>query len=80
MEIDRRREVLGVSEAARFALDAHDLNDRTRRWSTNLRFSWLQTAGTGLFLVYNDTEGFNGLGPLNRAFILKYSRQVDLLR
>ena len=34
----------------------------------------------GLFLVYNDTEGMNGLGPINRAFIVKFSRQVDVLR
>ncbi len=31
-------------------------NDRTRRWSTNLRFNWLRTAATGLYVVYNDTE------------------------
>jgi len=49
-------------------------NDRTNRWSTNLRFSWIDSAGTGLFLVYNDTEGLNGLGPLNRAFIVKVNR------
>lgn len=55
-------------------------NDRTKRWSTNLRFSWIDSAGTGLFLVYNDTEGLNGLGPVNRAFIVKFSRQVDVLR
>ena len=55
-------------------------NDRTSRWSTNLRFSWIDSAGTGLFLVYNDTEGMNGLGPINRAFIVKFSRQVDVLR
>lgn len=54
-------------------------NDRTERWSTNLRFHWLQTAGTGLFVVYNDTESFKGLGPVNRAFIVKYVRQFDLL-
>ena len=54
-------------------------NDRTKRWSTNLRFSWLDTASTGLFLVYNDTESLNGLGPVSRAFILKYSRQFDVL-
>jgi hypothetical protein len=54
-------------------------NDRTERWSTNLRFHWLQTAGTGLFLVYNDTEGLNGFGPVNRAFIVKYARQFDIL-
>jgi hypothetical protein len=54
-------------------------NDRTRRWSTNLRFHWLQTAGTGLFVVYNDTESLDGLGPVNRAFIVKYARQFDIL-
>jgi hypothetical protein len=55
-------------------------NDRTDRWSTNLRFHWLQTAGTGLFIVYNDTESLEGLGPVNRAFIVKYVQQFDLLR
>ena len=55
-------------------------NDRTSRWSTNLRFHWLETAGTGLFVVYNDTESLDGLGPVNRAFIVKYVRQFDLLR
>ncbi len=54
-------------------------NDRTDRWSTNLRFHWLETAGTGLFVVYNDTEGLNGFGPVNRTFIVKYVRQFDLL-
>jgi hypothetical protein len=54
-------------------------NTRTQRWSTNLRFHWLQTAGTGLFVVYNDTESMNGNGPVNRAFIIKYVRQFDLL-
>jgi len=55
-------------------------NDRTNRWSTNLRFHWLLTAGTGLFVVYNDTESLEGLGPANRAFIVKYVRQFDILR
>jgi uncharacterized protein DUF5916/cellulose/xylan binding protein with CBM9 domain len=54
-------------------------NDRTRRWSTNLRFHWLETAGTGLFVVYNNTEALEGLGPINRAFIVKYVRQFDIL-
>jgi hypothetical protein len=30
--------------------------------------------------VYNDTEALNGLGPINRAFIIKYSHMFDLLR
>jgi hypothetical protein len=55
-------------------------NDRTHRWSTNLRFHLLQTAGTGLFVVYNDTESLQGLGPVNRAFIIKYVRQFDIFR
>ncbi len=55
-------------------------NDRTDRWSTNLRFSWVDSAGSGLFLVYNDTESLNGLGPVDRAFIVKFSRQIDILR
>jgi hypothetical protein len=55
-------------------------NDRTNRWSTNLRFHLLETAGTGLFVVYNNTESLDGLGPINRAFIVKYVRQFDLLR
>jgi hypothetical protein len=55
-------------------------NDRNSRWSTNLRFHVLETAGTGLFVVYNDTESLQGLGPVNRAFIVKYVRQFDLIR
>jgi hypothetical protein len=57
-------------------------NDRIDAWSSNIRFSWLNTAGTGLFLVYNDTEGLGNLliGPQNRSFIVKYTRQFDILR
>jgi len=55
-------------------------NDTARRWSTNLRVAWLNASSTGLYLVYNDTEAFNGLGPVNRSFIVKYSREVDVLR
>jgi hypothetical protein len=57
-------------------------NDRVDTWSSNLRFSWLNTAGTGLFIVYNDTEGLGDLliGPQNRSFIVKYTRQFDILR
>jgi hypothetical protein len=55
-------------------------NDRTRRWSTNLRFNWQRSAATGLYVVYNDTEGFSGFGPVNRAFIVKYSHLIDVLR
>jgi len=52
-------------------------------WSANIRFGWLQQANTGLFLVYNENRGqLSDLvsGPLNRSFILKYSRVFDVLR
>jgi hypothetical protein len=57
-------------------------NDRADIWSSNVRFSWLNTAGTGLFVVYNDTEGLGDLliGPQNRSFIVKYTHQFDILR
>jgi hypothetical protein len=53
-------------------------NDRTDRWTTNLRFSWLREMATGLYIVYNDTESLNGLGPVNRAFIIKYTHLFDI--
>jgi hypothetical protein len=55
-------------------------NDRTRRWSANLRFNWQRTAATGLYVVYNDTEAFGGLGPVNRALVIKYSHMFDVMR
>lgn len=55
-------------------------NDRSERWSTNLRFYFQRTAATGLYIVYNDTEGFDGVGPVNRAFIVKYTHLWDVLQ
>jgi hypothetical protein len=55
-------------------------NDRARNWSANLRFGWLSRAGTGLFLVYNQGEALDGLGPITRSFIVKYTKQFDVLR
>jgi hypothetical protein len=56
-------------------------NDDVDTWSSNIRFSWLNTAGTGLFVVYNDTEGLGNLfiGPQNRSLIVKYTHQFDIL-
>ncbi|MBT8335857.1 MAG: carbohydrate binding family 9 domain-containing protein, partial [Gemmatimonadetes bacterium] len=54
-------------------------SDQVDRWSTNLRLGWLDTAGTGLFIVYNDVQGFDTLqGPQARSLIIKYTRQFDL--
>ena len=57
-------------------------NTQTTVWSGNLRFGWLNTAGTGLYLVYNDAEyatSFTDIGqPIGRSFTLKYTKQFDL--
>ena len=55
-------------------------NDTTEQLGANVRFSWLQSANSGLFLVYNevDERGVDGL-PAGREFIIKYSRIFDVL-
>jgi hypothetical protein len=63
-----------------FAESLIQYNDRASNWSANLRFGWLSRAGTGLFVVYNEGQGLNGLGPISRSFIIKYARQFDLIR
>jgi len=54
-------------------------DDRDDLVATNLRFSWLQSANAGLYLVYNEIDE-EGLRKPRREFILKYSRIIDLLR
>jgi hypothetical protein len=56
-------------------------NEITDTVSSNLRFSWLQSASAGFYFVYNDIDerGF-GAAPRGREFIIKYSRIFDLLR
>ncbi|MDH3498075.1 MAG: hydrolase, partial [Gemmatimonadota bacterium] len=59
------------------------LNDAADVWSANLRFGWLQTAGTGLFLVYNQTNGFADAlipGVDNQTLIVKYSHLINVLK
>ena len=57
-------------------------NDRADLWSANLRFGVLGQANTGLFLVYNDTRGLDGLTPetAGRSLTLKYSHLFDIFR
>ena len=56
-------------------------DDRTDLLATNLRFSWLQSANAGLYLVYNEIDDETVRGPIDkrREFVLKYSRIIDLL-
>ena len=56
-------------------------NDRANLWSSNIRFGWLNQANTGLFVVYNDTQGIadSPLMRADRSLTIKFSRLVDLL-
>ena len=56
-------------------------NDSAELWAVNFRFGWLQDANTGLFLVYNETEGIRDIVPAGagRSLILKYSYLFDVL-
>jgi len=49
--------------------------------TNNLRFSWLQSANTGLYVVYNEVDE-SGLGalPRGREFIIKFSHIFDVFR
>jgi len=59
-------------------------NDIADVWSANLRFGWLQTANTGLFVVFNEvsdvTNSFALDNVLSRSITLKYSRLFNVLR
>jgi len=63
-------------------------NSQISNWSGNVRFGWLNTAGTGLFLVFNEQQEVldSGSGrflnsqPQNRAVFLKFTRQFDVMR
>jgi hypothetical protein len=64
-----------------FAQSLLQYNDAAELWAVNLRFGWLQDANTGLFLVYNETEGIDMAMPpgAGRSLILKYSYLFDVL-
>ena len=50
--------------------------------STNLRFTLLQTANTGLFVVYNELRelGSMVLARPDRSLTVKYSRLINVFR
>ena len=59
-------------------------NTQTEVWSGNLRFGWVDTAGTGLFVVYNERQS-ERLGSLTDALLertvsVKFSRLLDVGR
>jgi hypothetical protein len=62
-------------------------SDDTENFGSNIRLGWLDTAGTGFFIVYNDTEHLGEFertgirsGPRQRQLVLKYSRLFELTR
>jgi hypothetical protein len=55
--------------------------NQNRSFSANVRFAWIGPAGTGLFLVFNEgRETGENARPLDRAFVVKFTRQLDLGR
>ncbi len=54
-------------------------SNQARTWTANARFAWLSTAGTGLFIVFNEGQEADGFfrwnGPQARSLIVKYTRQ-----
>ena len=54
-------------------------NNQASAFSANVRFGWLNTAGTGLFVVLNDAEEATGVfdwqRPTARSFVVKFTRQ-----
>ena len=56
-------------------------NNQSDQWSMNWRFIWQQSAGTGLYLVYNQAQDYDGI-PIEKStksFVLKYSYLFDAL-
>lgn len=63
-----------------FAQTLVQYNNQQRVWTANARFGWLGTAGTGLFVVFNDGEEADGYfrwtRPQTRSLIVKFTRQL----
>ena len=56
-------------------------NSQSDEWSMNWRFIWQQSAATGLYLVYNETQDYDGIPIQNqtRSIVVKYSYLFDAL-
>ena len=55
-------------------------NNQAQAWTANVRFGWLGTAGTGLFVVFNEGQQADGffdwVRPQARSFVVKFTRQL----
>jgi len=58
-------------------------NEQAGSWSGNVRYGWLNTAGTGLFIVFNESHAadrwYDVSGPLGRAVVVKFTRQFNVV-
>jgi len=57
-------------------------NNQSDEWSMNWRFIWQQSAATGLYLVYNQTQDYDGI-PMNsktKSLVVKYSHLFDAFK
>ena len=72
---------LGWSFSPHIALEALlQYNNRDDVLASNLRFSWLRKANTGLYLVFNDIKGYDaytGAQP-DRSLVAKYTYLFDI--
>ena len=54
-------------------------SNQAEAFAANARFGWLNTAGTGLFVVYNEGQVaesvFDWTRPMSRSLIVKYTKQ-----
>ena len=57
-------------------------DDRSNLVATNFRFSWLQAANAGLFVVYNEVDDDSFVGGIEkrRELAVKYSRIIDVFQ
>lgn len=82
-EVNVVRLRLGYSFSPKILIQALvQSDDRSDLVATNLRFSWLQAANAGLFLVYNEVDDDSIIGAMEkrREIAIKYSRILDVLR
>jgi len=84
-EGDFTRELLGVRlgyffTPRIFLQSLSQYNSSAQAFTANVRFGWLNTANTGLFVVLNDGEQADGFTqwrqPMSRSLTVKYSYQV----
>ena len=82
---DFTRQLIGVKAAWFFSpriflQSLTQYNNQAEAFTANVRFGWLRTANTGLFIVFNDGEQADSFTrwrlPIQRSLTIKYSYQL----